>query len=400
MGWIHIWSRLASLAPGVANVVMQLAKPFTGIAPERRMPRYAPETFVERFRRRVPTHSESNEPYRRVMLWPDTFNNYFHPETLEAAVDVLEAAGYHVTIPRKQLCCGRPLYDWGFLGMAKRQLEEILDAVRPELQEGVAVIGLEPSCVSVFRDELPNLFPHNPLAKRLTAAAMTLSEFIEHEGAQFRLPQLNRKALVQAHCHQNAVMKFDAEESVMKKIGLQFEHPDSGCCGMAGAFGFEEKNYEISMRIGDRVLLPKVRGAAPGYADHRRRFQLPRADRASHRPRGPAPVSGAADGPARGSRRAGRQLPGEERQPAEAARPEPRQGPGHRRRLRSVRRSGGSVEVVAQTKAPPNETAFVKPRRQLDRRPQTADRRPRSTCGLWSGVCGPIQRLSARGVGD
>ncbi len=263
MGWIHIWSRFASLAPGAANVLMQLAKPFTGIAPERQMPRYAAETFVERFRRRALVHSESREPYRRVLLWPDTFNNHFHPETLEAAVDVLEGAGYHVTIPRKQLCCGRPLYDWGFLDMAKRQLEEILDAVRPELQEGIAVVGLEPSCVSVFRDELPNLFPNNPVAKRLTAAAMTLSEFIEHEGDRFRIPQLHRKAIVQAHCHQNAIMKFDADESVMRKIGLEVEHPDSGCCGMAGAFGFEEKNYEISMRIGDRVLLPKVRGAAP-----------------------------------------------------------------------------------------------------------------------------------------
>lgn len=265
MGWIHIWSRFAALAPGLANVLMALpvTRKLASIADERQMPRYAAETFVSGFRGRRRVHSESLEPHRRVLLWPDTFNNYFHPETLHAAVDVLEAAGYHVTIPRKQLCCGRPLYDWGFLGMARQQLQEIMDALRPELREGVAIIGLEPSCVSVFRDELPNLFPNDADAKRLARAAVTLSEFIEHEGERFRIPQLRRKALVQAHCHHNAIMKFESEEAVLQKIGLDVDRPDSGCCGMAGAFGFEEKNYAISMRIGDRVLLPKVRAAAP-----------------------------------------------------------------------------------------------------------------------------------------
>lgn len=273
MGWIHGWSRLAALAPGVANVLMPTTKGLLGIARERRMPRYARETFVERFRRRVaaaavgrPTAGEAPaatpSPHRRVLLWPDTFNNYFHPDTAMAAVEVLEAAGYHVTIPRKPLCCGRPLYDWGFLGMARHQLREILDALRPELDEGVAVIGLEPSCVSVFRDELHNLFPADEYAKRLGRAAMTLTEFIQHEGERFKLPQLRRKALVQGHCHHKAILRFEPEEAVLKKIGLDLEHPDSGCCGMAGAFGFEKEHYDISMRVGERVILPKVREAA------------------------------------------------------------------------------------------------------------------------------------------
>jgi len=179
-----------------------------------------------------------------------------------AAVEVLEAAGYHVTLPRKRLCCGRPLYDWGFLGMAKSQLREILDALRPELDEGIAIVGLEPSCVSVFRDELLNLFPGDPYAIKLSKATMTLSEFIVAEGERFRLPELRRKAVVQGHCHHNAIMRFEKEEAVMKKLGLELDHPDSGCCGMAGAFGFEEKNYEISMRLGERVILPHVRAAA------------------------------------------------------------------------------------------------------------------------------------------
>ena len=167
-----------------------------------------------------------------------------------------------MTIPRKRVCCGRPLYDWGFLHQAKKQLRETLDVLRPELDEGLAIIGLEPSCVSVFRDELLNLFPADPYAKRLASSAMTLSEFIAHEGDRFPLPSLKRKAIVQAHCHHKAVMRFDPEEALLRKMGLDLEHPDSGCCGMAGAFGFEKKHYDISMRIGDRVILPLVRAAA------------------------------------------------------------------------------------------------------------------------------------------
>jgi Fe-S oxidoreductase len=174
---------------------------------------------------------------------------------------VLDAAGYHVTIPAKRLCCGRPLYDWGFLGMAKKLLRETMDALAPELDEGLAIVGLEPSCVSVFRDELPNLFPNDARAKKLSASVMTLSEFIAREGDAFALPQLNRKALAQAHCHHAAIMKFGTENAVMKKMGLDVEVPDSGCCGMAGAFGFEKHNYETSMKVGERVLLPKVRAA-------------------------------------------------------------------------------------------------------------------------------------------
>ena len=259
MGWIHIWSRFAAHAPRLTNAGMSLMKPFLGIAPKRKMPKYARKTFVDQW------HSRGGQPHsavqrRRVLLWPDTFNNYFHPDTALAAVEVLEKAGYEVTIPRKKnLCCGRPLYDWGFLGMAKRQLAEIMEALRPELDASMPIIGLEPSCVSVFRDELGNLFPGNEDAQRLAKSAMTLSEFLDRENIQ--LPQLNRKALVQSHCHHNAIMNFTAEESVMKKIGLDFDHPDTGCCGMAGAFGFEKDKYDVSIRVGERALLPKVREA-------------------------------------------------------------------------------------------------------------------------------------------
>jgi Fe-S oxidoreductase len=227
-------------------------KALGGIAPQRKMPRFASRTFREEFARR-----DRKKFPRRVLLWPDTFNNHFLPGTATAAADVLENAGFEVCIPRKRVCCGRPLYDWGFLGMAKRLLRETLEVLEPDLD--LPLIGLEPSCVSVFRDELPNLFPRDERAKKLAASAMTLSEFIVREGEAFPLPQVKRKALVQAHCHHKSVIRFDAEDAVMRRIGLDYQHPDSGCCGMAGAFGFETKHYELSQRVGERVILPAVR---------------------------------------------------------------------------------------------------------------------------------------------
>jgi Fe-S oxidoreductase len=231
------------------------------------MPQFARETFVEQWsgaaRFSAPDGGLKHAAARtRVLLWPDTFNNYFLPQTALAAAEVLESAGYEVVLPKQTLCCGRPLYDWGFLGMAKRLLEETLTVLKPQLEEGLPIVGLEPSCVSVFRDELLNFFPRDEQAKKLARSAMTLSEFILREGDRFPIPQLRRKALVQAHCHHKAVMRFDAEETVLRKMGLDLEHPDSGCCGMAGAFGFQREHYDVAMRVGERVILPMVREAS------------------------------------------------------------------------------------------------------------------------------------------
>ena len=199
----------------------------------------------------------------RVVLWPDTFNNHFHPQTAKAAVEVLEAAGFQVVVPNKSLCCGRPLYDFGMLDTAKGLLREILDTLRPEIEASIPVVGLEPSCVAVFRDEMMNLFPMDEDAKRLSANTFILSEFLEKKAPGFRLPRLKRKALVQKHCHHEHVMKFDAENSVLKKLGLDYELLDSGCCGMAGSFGFESGHYDVSVAVGERRLLPAVRAADP-----------------------------------------------------------------------------------------------------------------------------------------
>jgi Fe-S oxidoreductase len=198
-----------------------------------------------------------------VLLWPDTFNNYFLPQTAKAAVEVLEAAGFSVRLPKGVVCCGRPLYDWGFLDRAKRLLLKTLDTLSAEIEAGVPVVVLEPSCAAVFRDELGNLFPDDPRARKLAQQTFLLSEFLEKKATEFRPPALPRKALVHGHCHHKSVMKMTDEEAVLSKLGLDFYAPAAGCCGMAGSFGFEHDKYDISLAIGEMELLPAVRAASP-----------------------------------------------------------------------------------------------------------------------------------------
>jgi len=153
------------------------------------------------------------------------------------------------------------LYDFGMLGPAKRLLRQVLDTLRPEIEAGVPIIGLEPSCVAVFRDEMTNLFPDDEDAKRLRDRMFLISEFFETMLDGYQPPQLKRKAIVHGHCHQKAIMGMAHEKSIFSKLGLDFQLLDSGCCGMAGFFGFEAGHYEISMNIGELVLLPAVRRA-------------------------------------------------------------------------------------------------------------------------------------------
>jgi FAD/FMN-containing dehydrogenase/Fe-S oxidoreductase len=264
-GLIYWWARLAALAPRTVNAATHapglavLAKIAAGMPNARRIPEFAPHTFRSWFQAR-PAPRADGRP--EALLWPDTFTDHFHPEVGEAAVEVLEDAGYRVVIPPRSLCCGRPLYDYGMLTLAKRLLRQTLVTLRPQIEAGVPVVGLEPSCIAVFRDEMPNLLPHNEDAKRLRAQTFLLSELLERGSPRYRPPKLSRHALVQAHCHHRAVIKMEAEESLLKKIGLEAEILDSGCCGMAGSFGFERDKYEVSMRAGERVLLPAVRAAA------------------------------------------------------------------------------------------------------------------------------------------
>ena len=264
MGLIHRWARLADIAPGFVNLlgrtpgISSAIKFLGGIARERRLPQFAGETFREWFAKRRP----QNKGKPQVMLWPDTFSNHFHPAIAQAAVDVLEHAGYQITIPEARLCCGRPLYDFGMLATARGQLEQTLAALAPQIAAGTPVIGLEPSCVSVFRDEMTNLLGVNAQAGKLRQQIFLLSEFLIQK-ADYRPPQIKRKALVHGHCHHKSVLKFDSEYELLTRLGLDFRVLDSGCCGMAGSFGFEAGKYDVSVQIGERVLLPAVRQAEP-----------------------------------------------------------------------------------------------------------------------------------------
>jgi len=282
---IDLWLRAAAHAPGLVNLTTQLpglrdlAKLVGGIPVQRRIPALAPQTFkewweakcsvggspaVERASRPPAPDSQRNTRRRdgtTVLLWADTFNNHFLPATAKAAAEVLEAAGFDVLVPRAHLCCGRPLYDIGAIDRAKSLLLQIMDELLPEIEAATPIVVLEPSCAAVFRDELTNLFPKDERAQALSKQVFLLSEFLEQRAKDFPLPKLPRRALVHGHCHHKAIMKMTAEEAVLERMGINFAAPAPGCCGMAGAFGFEKEKYEVSKEIGELELLPAVRQA-------------------------------------------------------------------------------------------------------------------------------------------
>jgi FAD/FMN-containing dehydrogenase/Fe-S oxidoreductase len=261
MGLIMLHARIAQYLPHIANsvthtpVLKDIVQRVGGISTKRDMPPFAHQTFKAWFNGRGIVNPDGPP----VVLFPDTFNNYLHPETTKAAVEVLEIEGYRVIVPQEPLCCGRPLFDYGMLDTAKAFLERLVDALRPYAREGIKMVGVEPSCVASFRDELPNMFPHDEDAQRLTKNTLTLAEFLVNEG--YEPPELNRKALVHGHCHQEAVMGLNAETQLYEKMGLDYEVLDSGCCGLAGSWGFEEDKHDLSMQIGERRLLPAAREA-------------------------------------------------------------------------------------------------------------------------------------------
>lgn len=264
-GWIYWWARVASIMPGVANfftqapLISNLIKAAGGISQKRKMPKFASYTFRDWFFSRKRKEDTGKQ---KVILWADTFNNFFTPETLVAGVEVLEAAGCEVLVPKKMLCCGRPLYDYGMLNTAGKLLNEAMLTLEEPILDGIPLVGLEPSCVAVFRDELTNLFPNNEIAKKLKEQTFTLAEFLEAKAPHFPIPKLKIKILLHGHCHHKAIMKMDAEEEVLRKMDVELDKPESGCCGMAGGFGYERgEHYEVSVKAGERVLLPAVRAA-------------------------------------------------------------------------------------------------------------------------------------------
>ncbi|HKG17254.1 MAG TPA: FAD-linked oxidase C-terminal domain-containing protein [Solirubrobacteraceae bacterium] len=283
MGLIMLHARVAQHAPRLANALPRVPviggalKRAAGISAQRELPRFARQTFRTWFDTRDPV----NQGAPAVVLFPDTFTNFLHPDPGKATVEVLEAAGYRVVVPQAPMCCGRPLYDYGMLPTARRFLRHLVRVLRPHIRAGVYVVGIEPSCVAVFRDELVNMLPHDEDAKRLSLQTLTLAEFLEAHARDWDMPKLSRRAIVHGHCHHKAVMGMSAEEATLERLGLDFELLDSGCCGVAGSFGYEADHYDLSVKIGERRLLPAVRSAEPdtlvisdGFSCHTQITQL------------------------------------------------------------------------------------------------------------------------------
>jgi FAD/FMN-containing dehydrogenase/Fe-S oxidoreductase len=262
------WAPLAAMLPGLANwlgtapAAGVLARRALGIAPERPLPRFAPGTLRRRFAaRRSRARAGVSQAGEPVILFPDTFTNHFRPEAGMAATEVLEAAGFCVELPPDGLCCGRPYYDAGMLEKARAAMRKILRALAPQIRAGVPVVVPEPGCLSVFRDELRRLYPADPEAARLSDLAVSLGELLHARG--WKPPALGGRALVHGHCHRKALGGIRADLALLDAAGVEVQAPDTGCCGMAGAFGFRRETYEASVRIADLALLPAVRAAAP-----------------------------------------------------------------------------------------------------------------------------------------
>lgn len=261
-GFIDQASRLASAIPEIANFVTQtrplsdLLKLAGGVDRRRPLPTFAPMSLQRWFRERGGTANPSGP---RVVLWPDTFNNYLHTDVGVACVEALEAAGWRVVIPEQHVCCGRPLYDYGFLDVAERYLRRTIDQLREEIRDGVPLVGMEPSCLAVFKDELTKVLRHDDDAQRLAQQSYHWAEFFEEHDID--VPPLDRDAVVWGHCHHRATGGMGPEMDLLRRMGMEPDEVTGGCCGLAGSWGFEQGKYDISLECGEQGLLPAVRDA-------------------------------------------------------------------------------------------------------------------------------------------
>jgi FAD/FMN-containing dehydrogenase/Fe-S oxidoreductase len=268
LGWLPLWARAAQVAPRAVNTLLRapgiaaVGKRVAGVA-DRDAPLFAAESFQHWWRQRDEPEPDPADP-RTVVLWPDTFSTFFHPAVARSAVRVLEDAGFRVTVPRQAVCCGLTWISTGQLGTARKVMERNLRALRPWIEAGTPVVGLEPSCTAVFRADAPELMPDDQDVQRLAGQFLTFSELLLNRAPDgWSPPVLTRAATVQTHCHQHAVTGFDADRELMGRAGLDATVLDEGCCGLAGNFGFERGHAELSMAIGELGVLPAVREAAP-----------------------------------------------------------------------------------------------------------------------------------------
>ena len=241
-----------------------LGEKLLGLSAQRKLPSWRRDWFSET--------ASTGDGAREIVLWVDTFNRYFEPENARAAVNVLEAAGYHVVLPKaanggRPLCCGRTFLNAGMVDEARFEMRRLLDTLKPYSDRGIAIVGLEPSCLLTLRDEAEALFASHDLGT-LPERAVLLEEFLTTEDAagnlELQWQELPvRRVLLHGHCHQKA---FGIMDSVTQTLGwipnLEVEVIESGCCGMAGAFGYEAEHYDLSMKMAELDLLPAVRAAS------------------------------------------------------------------------------------------------------------------------------------------
>ena len=272
-GFADRLARAGALTPGLTNALLTgpvtspLVKRMAGIAQERELPRLAARSWQKA---RLANRQDAAAPGGRsappqVVLWPDTWNNYYHPQTLAAAETVLTEAGFRVETPQGHICCGRPLYDFGLLGAARAYLARVLERMAPQIEAGLPFIFLEPSCASVFKDELLELFPKDERARKMSGLVWLLADWLAAEAPEFVAGRLaGAHILVHGHCHHKAVFGGPRNEiALLRQAGATVEAIQAGCCGMAGPFGFEADKFEVSKTIAEDGLLPAVRAAGP-----------------------------------------------------------------------------------------------------------------------------------------
>jgi Fe-S oxidoreductase len=303
-GFADKLARLSSLAPALTNLLLTgpltspLIKRIAGVARQRQLPLLAAKSYQQcrkailakqglgapSFSRLSAKRVGDDEPQEAlvgapvldsetwetaklqwVLLWPDTWNNYYHPQTLAAAETLLTQAGFQVETPKGHLCCGRPLYDFGLLASARAYLARVLDRMAPQIEAGLPFIFLEPSCASVFKDELLELFPADPRARRMSQLVWLLADFLAAKAPNFAAGRLaGAHILLHGHCHHKAVFGGPASEiALLRNAGATVEQTQAGCCGMAGPFGFAADKFEVSIAIAQDGLLPAVNSTSP-----------------------------------------------------------------------------------------------------------------------------------------
>ena len=303
-GFADRLARFGSLTPALTNALLTgpltspLIKHIAGVAKERQMPRLAGKSYSagrqsnaskpnelgapgpgsprtglrprggdldsETWESKNTAGREARTPGQQVLLWPDTWNNYYHPQTLAAAEKVLTEAGFRVEVPRGHICCGRPLYDFGLLDAARSYLAQVLASMAPQISAGLPFIFLEPSCASVFKDELLEIFPKDSHAQKLSQQVWLLADWLAEHAPHFAPTGLTgAHILVHGHCHHKSVFGGPASEiALFQRAGAVVEPIKAGCCGMAGPFGFEADKFEVSKAIAEDGLLPAIRSAA------------------------------------------------------------------------------------------------------------------------------------------